>query len=221
MAYATMAAEKEGMSEGDQSTSQEAEQTAEGENLSPEMLIKHPLQNRWSLWFYMNDKTKAWEENLLEITSFDTVEDFWALYNHIEVASKLKIGCDYALFKYGIKPMWEDERNKRGGRWLINLSRNQRSSDLDAYWLEILLCLIGEAFDEYSDDICGAVVQIRPKGDKIGVWTADVRNGDGNVRIGKKLKERLNMSPRQLIGFEAHADTQSKTGSTAKNRYQV
>ncbi|XP_013788727.1 eukaryotic translation initiation factor 4E-like [Limulus polyphemus] len=192
MAYATMAAEKEGMSEGDQSTSQEVEQTAEGENLSPEMLIKHPLQNRWSLWFYMNDKSKAWEENLLEITSFDTVEDFWALYNHIEVASKLRMGCDYALFKYGIKPMWEDERNKKGGRWLINLNRNQRSSDLDAYWLEI-------------------------------VKLAPIRKCKAAFRYfyRKKLKERLNMSPRQMIGFEAHADTQSKTGSSAKNRYQV
>lgn len=30
-----------------------------------------------------------------------------------------------------------------------------------------VLCLIGEAFDSF-DDICGAVVNIRAKGDKIG-----------------------------------------------------
>ena len=28
-----------------------------------------------------------------------TVEDFWSLYNHIEVASKLPPGADYSLFK--------------------------------------------------------------------------------------------------------------------------
>ena len=38
------------------------------------------------------------------------VEDFWALYNHIELASRLQAGCDYSLFKEGVKPMWEDER---------------------------------------------------------------------------------------------------------------
>ena len=38
------------------------------------------------------------------------VEDFWALYNHIELASRLAAGCDYSLFKEGVKPMWEDER---------------------------------------------------------------------------------------------------------------
>ena len=36
-----------------------------------------------------------------------------------------------------------------------------------------LLCLIGEAFDEDGDDICGAAVDVRPKADKISVWTAD------------------------------------------------
>lgn len=46
--------------------------------ISPELLIKHPLQNAWTLWFYKNDKQKAWEENLRAITTFDTVEDFWA-----------------------------------------------------------------------------------------------------------------------------------------------
>ena len=29
----------------------------------------------------------------------EQVEDFWALYNHIELASRLAAGCDYSLFK--------------------------------------------------------------------------------------------------------------------------
>ncbi len=65
------------------------------------------------------------------------MEDFWGLYNHIELASRLASGCDYSLFKEGIKPMWEDERNRRGGRWLINLDKKQRNSCLDNFWLEV------------------------------------------------------------------------------------
>lgn len=63
--------------------------------------------------------------------------------------------------------MWEDDANKRGGRWLINLDKKQRTVDLDRFWLDVILCMIGEAF-ENSDDVCGAVVNIRGKGDKIG-----------------------------------------------------
>ena len=46
-------------------------------------------------------------------------------------------------FQEGIKPMWEDESNRRGGRWLINLDKKQRVACLDYFWLEIMLCLIG------------------------------------------------------------------------------
>ena len=64
--------------------------------------------------------------------------------------------------------MWEDEKNKRG-QWLITLNKQQRRSDLDVFWLETLLSLIGESFNDYSDDVCAAVVNVRAKGDK--TWT--------------------------------------------------
>jgi len=190
--------------------------------ISPEhMMLKHPLQNKWAMWFFKNDKSKDWAANLRYITSFDTVEDFWALYNHILPASKLGVGCDYSVFKDGVQPMWEDPNNKKGGRWLMNLNKQQRHSDLDAYWLETLLCLVGEAFDEQSDDICGAVVNIRGKGDKLAVWTGDARNAESNMKIGRTLKSRLEIPKGIQIGFQAHTDTISKSGSTTKNRYTV
>lgn len=32
--------------------------------------------------------------------------------------------------------MWEDNQNKRGGRWLITLAKQQRHTELDRFWLE-------------------------------------------------------------------------------------
>ncbi|XP_048764597.1 eukaryotic translation initiation factor 4E-like isoform X2 [Ostrea edulis] len=200
---------------------EEDEPTDDGAIISPDALIKHPLQNKWALWFFKNDRTKEWTANLKLITAFDTVEDFWGLYNHVQKASKLPSGCDYSLFKDGVQPMWEDERNKDGGRWLINLNKNQRQTDLDNFWLETLLCLIGESFEEYSEDICGAVVNIRNKGDKLSLWTKEASRPDAILKIGKKLKERLSIPPKIQIGFQAHTDTMTKTGSTAKDRFRV
>ena len=71
------------------------------------------------------------------------VEDFWSLYNHVSLASKLPPGSDYSFFKVcvqpdltlhdatsvtklsqeGIFPDWEDEKNGSGGRWIINSDR--------------------------------------------------------------------------------------------------
>ena len=40
------------------------------------------------------------------------------------------------ILQDGIEPMWEDKKNKEGGRWLINTSKQQRQSELDRIWLE-------------------------------------------------------------------------------------
>lgn len=81
------------------------DEEAHPQSLSPEVSPKHPLQHSWTLWYYKNDRNKTWEENLRNVVTFSTVEDFWAVYNHIESASRLQVGCDYAVFKEGIKPM--------------------------------------------------------------------------------------------------------------------
>ncbi|KAF5909543.1 extracellular calcium-sensing receptor, partial [Clarias magur] len=184
-----------------------------------ELHAKHPLQNRWALWFYKNDKSKMWQDNLRLITKFDTVEDFWGLYHNIQKASKLSSGCDYSVFKDGIAPMWEDRSNKCGGRWLITLSKQQRHSELDRFWLETLLCLIGEGFGPYSRDVCGAVINVRAKGDKIAIWTTNTENAEAVTCIGRKYKESLGLPVKLVIGYQAHADTATKSNSITKNKY--
>ncbi|KAK3612233.1 hypothetical protein CHS0354_039515 [Potamilus streckersoni] len=220
----------------DELSQEELEEEVEDDeaDMDPGPLIKHPLQNRWALWFFKNDKSKEWTANLKLVHSFDTVEDFWAnqalqlklvnrkkLYNHVQKASKLQSGCDYSLFKDGIQPMWEDEKNKDGGRWLISLNKNQRATELDNFWLETLLCLIGEAFDDLSDDVNGATINIRNKGDKLGLWTRDARRSDAVMRIGHRMKERLKIPAKISLGFQAHSDTATKQGSTARDRFKV
>ncbi|XP_024083753.1 eukaryotic translation initiation factor 4E-like isoform X1 [Cimex lectularius] len=174
--------------------------------------IKHPLQNSWSLWYYDNDRKKSWLENLKEITSFATVEDFWSIYNHIKPASELKISNDYYLFKTGISPTWEDKANEHGGRWVMSIDKKQRDYELDSIWLEVMLCLIGESFEEHTDEICGATVNIRAKVDRISVWTAHSDKPTA-MAIGRILKDRLNLNGKQLT-FSVHPEAVTKSGAT-------
>lgn len=46
------------------------------------------------------------------------------------------------------------------------------------------MLLIGEQFGDYSDSVCGAVVQIRTKGDKLAIWTSNASDQDTNLSIG-------------------------------------
>lgn len=50
--------------------------------------------------------------------------------------NKTLIYIFFCMSQDGIKPMWEDDRNKLGGRWLMTLSKQQRHNDLDRYWME-------------------------------------------------------------------------------------
>jgi hypothetical protein len=45
------------------------------------------------------------------------VEDFWGIFNNIRPPSRLNAGSNYHLFKTGIKPEWEHDDNKNGGKW--------------------------------------------------------------------------------------------------------
>ncbi|XP_026328484.1 eukaryotic translation initiation factor 4E1-like isoform X2 [Hyposmocoma kahamanoa] len=145
---------------------------------------------------FTNDK-KKWEDNLIELTAFNTVEDYWSLYHYMKTPSELSLGQDYCVFKKGIRPMWEDAANKKGGRWLITFEK--RRDDLDWIWLDTVLLLIGENF-ENNDLICGVVVNVRAKC-KISVWIKDASNPAVNMEIGKKLKAALG---NVKIGFQLH-----------------
>lgn len=235
----------------------------EGAGLPAELLVKHPLQSRWVLWYLKADRNKEWEDCLKGVATFDKVEDFWALYNHIQVASGLVWGSDYYVFKEGIKPMWEDENNVKGGRWLLQLQvgsrqgrpgtaaangggnyhhhpgaktgsaatangarsgeveRQKRAEQLDQYWLELLMAMVGEQFEDLGEYICGAVVNVRQKGDKISLWTQDATKDNVNQRIGQIMKGKLGIPDSETIKYEVHKDLSVKTGSSVKARLTI
>ena len=56
------------------------------------------------------------------------------------------------LLQDGIEPMWEDGRNRKGGRWLITLSKQQRRADLDRFWLETVCSVLSIVYTDYTFD---------------------------------------------------------------------
>ena len=70
-----------------------------------------------------------------------------------------------------------------------------RSRDqVDHGWREIAMALVGETLGDGLDErVTGAVVNVRGKMDKIGVWVGDNNSVD---RVGDRLKEVLGVSDR-------------------------
>jgi translation initiation factor 4E len=66
--------------------------------------------------------------------------------------------------------------------------------------------MIGEQFEEH-DEICGAVINIRNKQDRISLWTKTSTNESAQMTIGRKLKQVLELPDNQKIGFTSHDDS--------------
>ncbi|KAL1283681.1 Eukaryotic translation initiation factor [Trichinella pseudospiralis] len=154
-------------------------------NFSLTDMIKHPLQHTWVLWYLTNDRKINWQDRLKEVAAFNTVEDFWALYNYIQKASSLPNNSDFYYFKQGVRPMWEDPRNKNGGRWII------------------LMAVLGEQFSGLGAEICGVAVSVRSKGHKVCLWTANA-DSDENREIGYMMHSLLDSA--NYVRFERHLE---------------
>jgi len=184
----------------------------EGTSASP--VTKHPLNSSWTLWYFLNDRSIAWEDSQIQVASFDTVEDFWSLFNNITEASQLRVGCDYSLFKTGIKPMWEDNHNKHGGKWSLTSSPKSRGKELDSFFTDLVLMMIGENEDAHiCDEINGVVLNVRHKGDKLALWTRNSTDKDTILSIGEVMQRCLNLPDRKLE-FIRHSDTSSSKRGT-------
>lgn len=59
-------------------------------------------------------------------------------------------GEGFVFLQEGIQPMWEDDQNKKGGRWLINLDKKKRHLELDAFWLETVCITMLHFLAKYS-----------------------------------------------------------------------
>eukprot|EP00873_Tetraselmis_striata_P034339 jgi/Tetstr1/454603/TSEL_041496.t1 len=191
----------------------------------PDFGKKHPLENRWTLWFDNPSKNSkqssaTWGQSLRAVYTFDTVEDFWCLYNNIVPPSRLGHGADFHLFKEGVEPKWEDAKCATGGKWTANIPKTPNSKQLlDTYWLHTLLAIIGEQFTE-GEDICGVVVSVRNKQDRVSLWTSTASNEAAQTSLGKEFKSVLDIPDRQTMGFMAHQDAMADS-RRAKDRYTV
>jgi translation initiation factor 4E len=138
----------------------------------------HPLRNTWNLFYRPPaNKFSDYEKSTLKLASISSVESFWAIYSHLKSPSLLPTVSDYHIFKDGIRPVWEDEANKRGGKWIVRLKKGVA----DRYWEDLLLAIIGDQFMEAADEVCGAVLSVRSGEDVLSVWTKI--DGGRNIKI--------------------------------------
>jgi len=144
-------------------------------------------------------ESTEYEAGLTVIGEFATVEEFCRYFNWLKPPSLLEKNSNYHIFKSGIKPMWEDPANASGGKWVLTMKNNPTL--LDRCWNWLAMALVGEELED-GDEICGAVVSLRTKVDRIQLWTRSKDDVDRLNGIGKKLVKLLDISEADNIGLE-------------------
>ncbi|XP_046873518.1 eukaryotic translation initiation factor 4E family member 2 related sequence 1 isoform X1 [Hypomesus transpacificus] len=167
---------------------------------------EHPLQYNYTFWYSRRTPSRPantnYEQNIRQIGTVASVEQFWKFYSHLVRPGDLTGHSDFHLFKEGIKPMWEDEANKSGGKWIIRLRKGLASR----FWENIILAMLGEQF-MVGEEVCGAVVSIRFQEDILSIWNKTASDQVTTSRIRDTLRRVLNLPPNTIMEYKTHNDS--------------
>ncbi|PQE33670.1 translation initiation factor 4e protein [Rutstroemia sp. NJR-2017a WRK4] len=162
---------------------------------------QHNFRHGWVFW-YRPPISKAngfveYEKTLHPMAGFNSAEDLFEIFDHMRRPSSLPLVSDYHMFKKGIRPVWEDEENKKGGKWIVRLKKGVA----DRYWEELVFAIAGDEF-EASEEVCGVVLSVRNGEDILSIWT---RNDGGRVlKIREALKRVLSFPPDTKVEWKSH-----------------
>ncbi len=145
----------------------------------------HKLENKWSLWFHKINDHNYTLSGYNKIYEFDKVEYFIKLYREI---NNFSAGM-FFLMKDDIKPMWEDEKNIKGGCWSFKVLKK----NINSLWYNLSILIISNNILETMEDhkfINGISLSPKINNCIIKIWFSKELN---NVNIFKLdyLKKKL------------------------------
>ena len=188
------------------------------------------LENKFSFWYRISDDIiqyqapkqaldkKIYETQVKKIHEFDTVEEFWGIFQHLRKPDSCKPGIEFMMFKEPIKPMWEDEYNKNGGKISIKLKKDYTT----IIWEEMIFALIGGILPkEMKEEINGIVVTSRKEFNTLQIWFKTFEDKIKNdleqcIRDLLVIPDEVNLEIKQFNKKENN--NEKKTGGYYNNK---
>jgi len=165
------------------------------------------LDTKWTFW-YESKARKDRGRNLSKTDylkdfkkgkTFDTIKTFWDCWNEVQKECNPSSGdCNYELFKHGIKPVWEDPKNVKGGRCVLTYPRTTQEETMK-HWVSLMITLL---IGEFGPDINGVVLSTRNWGNTFSVW---VRNSKDRETVDATMRQLHEIfGPQAQIKFQRH-----------------
>lgn len=125
-----------------------------------------------------------------------------------KLSAKLPQNTDIHFFRDGIKPTWEDDGNKGGGRFQIRLRKGFSARMFEWLLLGLVSCQRGQ----WGEQVCGVVLSSRFSEDILAIWcTKMITESEfaaGAMR--SQLRQTLHLSQNHQIEYKPHDHAMTK-----------
>jgi translation initiation factor 4E len=169
------------------------------------------LGSRWTLWYEKKSEARKpkclnksdYLKELKKAATFETIPEFLSSWNNVEEicrVSAVEGGVNFHLFKENIKPVWEDQRNIKGGKWSFLLPSSTPLQEVMKHWMSLMLTILIEELGAHSE-INGVVLSVRAWGSMFSVWNRNCNDKQLVDAVTIKLKELFGVS---TIKYERH-----------------
>jgi translation initiation factor 4E len=176
--------------------------------LAKETNLNRNLRDKWTMWLSSakasGEKELSTYMNELEETAvFSTIPQFCEVWNQ---ASVMKTPCSkIVVFKKGIKPVWEDPDNCKGGRFVI---RGSSMEETLAIFLVIATRVMTARLQGDYNDLCGVILHAKSSDQLwIQLWNRDATDYEQIHRF----KRYLNKLTNRTVAYQAHPDPKNRT----------
>jgi hypothetical protein len=133
----------------------------------------HKLADRWTLWAHLPHDTDWSINSYKKIYNITHVEGTIAV---METLPQILVqNCMIFLMKEGIKPTWEDEKNRHGGCFSYKVSNKH----VYEVWKELSYVIVGGTISEYSsfvNKVTGITISPKKNFCIIKIWMSDCSN---------------------------------------------
>ena len=128
------------------------------------------LYDKWTLWAHLPHDTNWTFDSYIRILTFNSVHAIIMLLETIP--DEMITNCMLFIMRDGIKPMWEDPKNKKGGCFSYKINNKNVSS----IWKNLSYSLVGESLTENTSvRPCINGITISPKKNFciVKIWLAN------------------------------------------------
>jgi hypothetical protein len=140
---------------------------------TPCMDTFHYLSDKWTLWAHLPHNTDWSMQSYIPISTFKTIEETVAVTETLPAI--LVENCMLFMMREGIKPAWEDPKNRNGGCFSYKVS----NKNVYKVWKELTYVVVGGTISKQLGFVnCVTGITISPKKNFciIKVWMTDCNN---------------------------------------------